>query len=664
MSLIIASIISRKQQGAGLMVYDLRKSEAAYVQLLNFESIPTRLHQLRGISVLADRLYAVVPGALLIFRIQTKGNGPLFILEKTVLRPDWFLGKEAQGDLHAVHASPSRNCLFVSFNSQCAVDVLDLDGNFLERQYLWEIAPDIFPLPTKIAGNSFQFGVVRHIFEAPDGEVLLTTALLNGTLEGGIISYDDGRMVLGPTPQPPHGGLFFRNKLAYCDIRQAEIPVYEWSSRMSIPANEPNSVFRPEITDMRWQDSEQAVRGMTCIDEHLLCGVFYLGRPKKTQIPPRMVEFDLETGKQVSEHFLPSFKGLEGPMIYALLPASPEIEAAMAVYAEPRYFRGDEPFAPEWVKPPQEMPEQSPEKGTAETGGKAVTPVEDQSGVKENTKSEETESEIQAPSDLHCEAPQLPVVERKPTVVLDGVSVKFVRSGKLMAKFSNQLRKKRIHWALRGVSFSVFEGEVLGIIGRNGSGKSTMSMVCAGVYQPDEGKITVQGRVQLLALGVGFKNELSGRENVVISGSLMGLSRREILAKMDEVEEFAELGDFMDEPVRTYSSGMRSRLGFAVATAVQPDILILDEIMATGDRAFQDKAMNRMKEMRSLARSVIIVSHAPGQLRKLCDKVLWLEKGRTVMLGETKEVLNAYDNFCQNPEKWLIRHQRGVDNMD
>jgi ABC-type polysaccharide/polyol phosphate transport system ATPase subunit len=181
-------------------------------------------------------------------------------------------------------------------------------------------------------------------------------------------------------------------------------------------------------------------------------------------------------------------------------------------------------------------------------------------------------------------------------------------------------------------------------------------MVCGGVLVPDRGKVTVHGRVQLLALGVGFKNELSGRENVFISGSLVGLSKKDIKSHMTDIEAFAELGEFMDEPVRTYSAGMRSRLGFAIATAVKPDILILDEIMATGDKAFQDKAMQRMREMRGLARSVIVVSHNPGQLRKLATRVLWLEKGRTIMLGDPKEVLNAYDNFCKNPEKWLNGH--------
>jgi ABC-type polysaccharide/polyol phosphate transport system ATPase subunit len=245
-----------------------------------------------------------------------------------------------------------------------------------------------------------------------------------------------------------------------------------------------------------------------------------------------------------------------------------------------------------------------------------------------------------------------------PTLVFEDVGLYFSRSGGKSILFPGT-SKKRLFWALRHVSFTLFEGETLGVIGRNGSGKSTMSMLCARVLVPDEGTVTLNGRTQLLALGVGFKNELSGRENIFISGTLLGLSRNEIRAKMKEIEDFAELGDFIDDPVRTYSSGMKSRLGFAVATAVKPDILILDEVMATGDKAFQDKAISRMKNLRELARSVVMVSHNPAQLRRVATRVLWLEKGRMIMLGDSSKVLNAYGDFCKSPEQW-IKNNRGL----
>jgi ABC-type polysaccharide/polyol phosphate transport system ATPase subunit len=246
--------------------------------------------------------------------------------------------------------------------------------------------------------------------------------------------------------------------------------------------------------------------------------------------------------------------------------------------------------------------------------------------------------------------------ETLPPVVFENVGVCFERSATRFLNFKRAAKTDKRFWALRGVSFTLCEGETLGVIGRNGSGKSTLSMLCSRVLHADSGRVMINGRAQLLALGVGFKKELTGRENVFISGSLLGLSKKEIQGRMDEIEEFAELNDFMDEPVRIYSSGMRSRLGFAIATAIRPDILILDEIMATGDKAFQDKAMERMMNLHNLARSAIIISHSPPQLKKLCNKVIWLEKGKVVMQGDPKLVLSAYNEFCRNPGEWISEH--------
>lgn len=216
---------------------------------------------------------------------------------------------------------------------------------------------------------------------------------------------------------------------------------------------------------------------------------------------------------------------------------------------------------------------------------------------------------------------------------------------------------KKEFWAIENVSFSLYEGETIGIIGRNGSGKSTLSMVCAGIYAPDRGRVSINGKVQLLTLGIGFQNELTGRENVFISGSLMGLTHSQIRLRMDEIEAFADIDHFMDEPVRTYSSGMRSRLAFSIATAIRPDILILDEVLTTGDSSFRDKAMERIKNLHALTKSVLIVSHNPNQLKELCNRVIWLEKGRVVMQGQASEVVEEYQDFCRNPAKWLQKRQ-------
>lgn len=249
--------------------------------------------------------------------------------------------------------------------------------------------------------------------------------------------------------------------------------------------------------------------------------------------------------------------------------------------------------------------------------------------------------------------------EEHAALELQGVGLCYLRPGRFMFAASRPLRRCREIWALQDVNFRLEKGETLGVIGRNGSGKSTLAMVCAGVLPPDRGAIRRSGTVQLLSLGLGFQNELSGRENVYISGALLGLKRGHIAAHMEEILEFTELGDFLDEPVRIYSGGMRSRLGFAVATMVQPDVLILDEVMATGDEAFRAKAVERMSAMRSRAGSVMVVSHSSSQVRSICDRVLWLEQGRLLRLDETASVLSAYSEFCKNPAQWLQENTPG-----
>ncbi|MEE4240647.1 MAG: ABC transporter ATP-binding protein [Desulfopila sp.] len=242
--------------------------------------------------------------------------------------------------------------------------------------------------------------------------------------------------------------------------------------------------------------------------------------------------------------------------------------------------------------------------------------------------------------------------QRKVAIQLNNISLCYQRKALFLFAKNKGMRKDRKFWALKDVSLTIFEGETIGVIGRNGSGKSTISRVFCGALQPDSGEIHINGRAQLLALGIGFRPTMTGRENVMISGSLLGLSRREIKQRMNDIEEFAELGDFFDEPIRTYSAGMRSRLGFAISTAVNPDILILDEVMSTGDASFRKKANERMDEMREKTKTVVVVSHNPGQLQELCSRVIWFEKGSLIMDGEVEEILPLYSQFCKNPVKW------------
>lgn len=202
--------------------------------------------------------------------------------------------------------------------------------------------------------------------------------------------------------------------------------------------------------------------------------------------------------------------------------------------------------------------------------------------------------------------------------------------------------------ALQGVSFDVEHGKVMGVIGANGAGKSTLMRAVAGILAPSAGRIEVHGRVStLLALGVGFNASLSGRENVTLGGLAAGLSRAQIKEKYTEIAEFAELGDFMDMPMRTYSSGMYSRLAFAVAVHMDPDILLIDEALSAGDAHFKKKASDKMAELVGKARTMLVVSHALGTIKELCDEAIWLHKGKLIKRGEPDEIIAAYTKFLQ-----------------
>jgi ABC-type polysaccharide/polyol phosphate transport system ATPase subunit len=213
-------------------------------------------------------------------------------------------------------------------------------------------------------------------------------------------------------------------------------------------------------------------------------------------------------------------------------------------------------------------------------------------------------------------------------------------------------RAVRVIEAVRDVSFDVTRGTVLGIIGVNGAGKSTLMRTIAGIVPPTRGRIEVRGRVStLLALGVGFNRELSGRENVILGGLAAGLRKEQVAAKYDAIAEFAELGEFMDLPMRTYSSGMYGRLAFSVAVNLDPTILLLDEALSVGDAQFKRKSLDKMRELRGSGGTIIIVSHALGTIRELCDEVVWLNKGRLMRQGPPEEVVDSYSRYLELGEK-------------
>ena len=199
-------------------------------------------------------------------------------------------------------------------------------------------------------------------------------------------------------------------------------------------------------------------------------------------------------------------------------------------------------------------------------------------------------------------------------------------------------------YALKDVSLSIEQGEVVGLIGRNGSGKSTLLKVISGIYKPTQGTVVTAGRVApMLELGSGFDQELSGRENVFLNGAIMGFAEEKLREKYQEIVDFSELGEFINMPLKTYSSGMMMRLAFSVATLIEPEILIVDEILAVGDSNFQQKSFNRMMNIIQGGTTVLFVSHNMSQVRELCSRVIWLDHGRIVREGLTDEVCDAYE---------------------
>jgi ABC-2 type transport system ATP-binding protein/lipopolysaccharide transport system ATP-binding protein len=242
------------------------------------------------------------------------------------------------------------------------------------------------------------------------------------------------------------------------------------------------------------------------------------------------------------------------------------------------------------------------------------------------------------------------VTDQREIIRLEKVSVQYRIPEERLGTFKEYAirflqGKLRFHtfWALHDVDLTINRGEVFGLIGKNGAGKSTLLKVVSRVLRPTKGRIVLYGKVSpLLELGAGFHPELTGRENVFLNGSLLGYSKKEMDACFDQIVDFAELRSFIDAPIRTYSSGMYARLGFAVATAYVPDVLLVDEVLSVGDEEFQKKCFARIDEFRSKGSTIIFVSHAMAQIEKMCQRAAWLNKGKLELVGDPVTVIEAY----------------------
>ncbi len=233
--------------------------------------------------------------------------------------------------------------------------------------------------------------------------------------------------------------------------------------------------------------------------------------------------------------------------------------------------------------------------------------------------------------------------EKKNAIELEDVCIHYsiMNHVSIRKTFLHKKKRKEVFEAVKHVTFSVVEGD---IFGKNGSGKSTLLKSIAGVFSPNAGRIDLKGHsVSLMSLGVGFKDTLSGRENIVLSGMLLGFSEKEIEERAQDIIDFAEIGEFIDRPVRTYSSGMYSKLAFSITAMLETDIMLVDEVLSVGDEQFRKKSLNKMKELiNDRKRTVIIVSHSISTLKELCDQVLWLHDGQVRRIGKTDEVLGEY----------------------
>lgn len=235
-------------------------------------------------------------------------------------------------------------------------------------------------------------------------------------------------------------------------------------------------------------------------------------------------------------------------------------------------------------------------------------------------------------------------------IFLEDISIRYRLPNEAVKTFKEYMIKKvqgrikhNAFWALKHINLEIKQGEIFGVLGRNGAGKSTLLKVISKVLIPREGRVWIRGYISpLLQLGAGFHPELTGRENIYLNATLLGHSQTDIEAKLEEIISFAEIGDFIEAPLRTYSSGMQARLGFAVASAWQPDVLILDEVLSVGDMGFQEKCFDRMADFRNSGATVLIVSHSIDQIRSLCQRALWLDRGEIKMMGSAEETCDGY----------------------
>ncbi len=603
MARFLATLHSPLSKRGGIAIIDSDQG----VIYLQSDDIPGWIasHQLRGIAFQESEMYITTPAGILVFSVETNSKLPIFRPKREIVLQEWLLGA-LQADLLGIFVSLPRGRLLVANNLSCAIDEFTLAGVFIKRNYLHQISPDLFAIPREI-DRPFKYGHIRNIFEAEDGSIFISIHGVNGSNKGCVMNFDSGEILLDDL-LAPSGGIFVKNRFFIQESGAGRLSTYLVNEENYLDKN-PLWIAEPEIELAKYTESTQTLRGMVQCESLIYCGVFHPGKDVDEQIPPHIVSFHRKTGQQINEHIpLPDGQGFVRARVFFMAPLPLELKT-FGLSSQIIYSNGKK--------------------------------LKSLSGFSDN----ETELEMW---DMERKVVEL----TKPVIALENVSLSYRRTAVSHFSFKRHLRESKEFHALKNISFTIYEGETVGIIGRNGSGKSTISKLISGALQADGGTIKKVGHVQLLSIGLGFQPKLTGRENVFINGALLDLSKSQIVEKLKEIEDFAEIGEFMDEPVRTYSAGMRSRLGFAIATAVRPDVLILDEVMSTGDIAFRKKANERMAAMREQTKTIIMVSHNSNQIKKMCSRVIWLNKGELMMDGTPELVFPHYQEFCKAPDKW------------
>lgn len=276
--------------------------------------------------------------------------------------------------------------------------------------------------------------------------------------------------------------------------------------------------------------------------------------------------------------------------------------------------------------------------------------------------------EVASPADAAPGAGAMPPAGAGPVLVVEGLGKAYRRyrseGRRVLAMLGLPVAPVEEHWVLRGVSFAVHPGEAVGIVGQNGAGKSTLLKMITGTLRPTEGRVAVAGRIAaILELGMGFNAEFTGRQNVLHAGGLMGMTREQIEAAMPGIEAFAEIGEYFDQPVRTYSSGMMVRVAFSVATALRPEVLIIDEALSVGDTYFQHKSFERIRQFRREGTTLLIVSHDKSAVQTLCSRAILLERGRMLLEGDPQQVMDYYNALIAERENSMLEtraHESGA----